>query len=489
MLFNSLSYAVFLPAVFIVFWLMPKKFRWAVLLAASYYFYISWGVKYCVWIILTTAVSYVCAMLMEKFDGQKKKKLFLVLPIVFIMGTLSVFKYFNFFSQTVGSVLRSFSLPVGDLTLNLIMPLGISFYSFQSVGYLADVYKGKTLAQKHIGKFALFISFFPHVLSGPIARANDLLPQLECDVDFDFQKASYGIRQLVWGFFKKFVVADVCAVIVDGVFNDLVGRRGFVLILAVVLYAFQIYCDFSGYSDIAIGSAKILGIDLMQNFKTPYMSRSIKEFWSRWHISLSTWFRDYVYIPLGGNRKGNVRYICNILITFLVSGLWHGAAMTFIVWGLLHGVLRVFETYVYKIPFLKKIAPKKDDGKILCVSGIVKLVLTFSIICFTWIFFRSNSLSDAGYVVSNLFSGISSPLNYLKSGLSTLPMNNEYLVRLIPSLSLLVISEALFVKKDMYTRMGEIKPVFRWLIYIVVLMMIFVLTPSNSNSDFIYFQF
>lgn len=488
MLFNSLSYAIFLPIVFALFWLTPKRFRWAVLLASSYYFYMSWGIKYCIWIALATAVSYFCARLIEKSD-DKRKKLFLVLPIIFIMGTLVVFKYFNFFSRSLTNLLSMFSLPVGEFTLNLVMPLGISFYSFQSVGYLADVYSGKTSAQKHFGKYALFVSFFPHVLSGPIGRADKLMPQFECEKKFDFDQAAYGIRQLVWGLFKKIVVSSLCAGIVDEVYNSIGNQKGFVLICATVFYAFQIYCDFSGYSDIAIGSAKLLGIDLMTNFKTPYMSQSIKEFWSRWHISLSTWFRDYIYIPLGGSRKGNFKYICNILITFLVSGLWHGAAVTFVIWGLLHGALQVIETYIYKISFLKRFAPKKDEKKILCPSGIIKLILTFCVICFTWIFFRANSLSDAGYIISHLFSGIGSPAAYFKAGISALHLNNEMIIRLAASMLALVISDILFVKNDLYYSIGKIKPVYRWIVYIIVLLMIFVLTPSNSNSNFIYFQF
>ncbi|MBQ7580721.1 MAG: MBOAT family protein [Clostridia bacterium] len=490
MLFNSLSYAIFLPIVFFLFWLSPKKIKWMVLLAASYYYYMSWGIKYCVWIILTTVVSYLCARMIEKRDDEKSKKLFMVLPIVFIIGTLVFFKYFNFLSETVTSVLRAFSLPASDFTLKLIMPLGISFYSFQSVGYIVDVYNGKTPAQKHFGKFALFISFFPHVLSGPIARANDLMPQLEFEKKFDFEQASYGVRQLVWGFYKKVVVSGLCAYVVNGVYDSLEGQKGFVLICATVFYAFQIYCDFSGYSDIAIGSAKILGIDLMTNFKTPYMSQSIKEFWGRWHISLSTWFRDYIYIPLGGNRKGNVKYIFNIIITFLVSGLWHGAAWTFIVWGLLHGVLQVIETYVYKIGFLKRFAPKKGEKKILCPSGLIKLFLTFALVCFTWIFFRANTFSDAIYIVTKMFSGIASPLSYFKLGIANLfHLNNVTKLRLFISLPVLVVTDMIFVKVDLYERIGKMRAVPRWLVYIAVLLLLLILAPSDSNSNFIYFQF
>ena len=489
MLFNAVSYAVFLPIVFALFWIMPKKYRWSVLLVASYYYYISWGLKYCVWIILTTVLSFFCARGIEKFDETKKKKFLLYLPVVFSLGTLVFFKYFNFLSTSLTSLLRLFSLPVDDFTLKLVMPLGISFYSFQTVGYLVDVYKGKITAQTHFGKYALFISFFPHVLSGPIARANDLLPQLECDKNFSFDEASYGMRQFVWGLFKKIVVSDLCAALVDKIYNGLEGRAGFVLVLATVLYAFQIYCDFSGYSDMAIGSAKLFGINLMTNFKNPYTSQSIKEFWGRWHISLSTWFRDYIYIPLGGNRVNFFRYGVNIIITFLVSGLWHGAASTFIIWGLIHGVIQVIETLIYKQkPFLK-FAPKKGEKKILCLSGIIKLLLTFAIVCFAWIFFRANSLHDAVYVITNMFKGMGNPLLYIKEGVNCLGLDNEMIIRLFPSLGLLIITDFMFLKNDLFKKIGEINPVFRWIIYIFVLLMIIVLKPSDANANFIYFQF
>ncbi len=488
-LFNSLAFAVFMPIVFFVYWLVPQKFKWAVLLISSYYYYMSWGAEYAIWIVLTTLISYFGALGIEKFSDEKKKKVCLVLPVVFTLGTLVFFKYFNFISSSVTTALRSFSLPVSDLTLNLIMPLGISFYSFQTVAYLVDVYNGKSAAQKHIGKYALFISFFPQVLSGPIARANDLMPQLEEPKKFDYEQVSYGARQMAWGFFKKMVVSSVCAGYADGVYNSIPQKTGFVLVLATVLYALQIYCDFSGYSDIAIGTARLLGINLKDNFKNPYMAQSIKEFWGRWHISLSTWFRDYVYIPLGGNRVSKFRYACNIIITFLVSGLWHGAAWTFIIWGLLHGVLQVVETFVYKTKAFSKLSPFGKEKKVFSVKGIITLVLTFSIVCFTWIFFRANSLNDALFVIKNSFVGIASPINYIKRGVSALGLSNEGVLRLVPSVATVVLTEFLSLKWDLYKKVGEIKPIFKWIIYIVVLVMIVVLTPSNANQDFIYFQF
>lgn len=488
MAFTSLTYAAFIAISFAVYWIIPQKYRWIVLLAASYYYYLSWGVQYSVWIILTTVISYFCAVAIKKYSS--KKKLFAALPIIFSLGTLVFFKYFNFFSTAVTGILKAVSLPVSDLTLNLIMPVGISFYSFQTVGYIVDVYKGKTEPERHFGKYALFISFFPQVLSGPIARANSLLPQLDKGVErFDYEKASYGIRQIAWGLFKKMVVSAVCACVVDPVFNGLSGKKGFVLVIATVTYAFQIYCDFSGYTDIAIGSAKLFGIDLMDNFKNPYTSQSIKEFWSRWHISLSTWFRDYLYFPLGGSRVNKFRASLNVIIVFLVSGLWHGAAWTFIIWGLIHGVLQVIEKLIYDIKPFRKFCPWKKEKKFLSPGGIITLILTFAIICFTWIFFRANSIGDAVYVIKHLFSGICSPAKYIISGIKALDLQNDTIIRLVISLPVLIVSDFLFVKWDLFKKIGEIKPVFRWIIYIAVLLMIFSLTPSGSNSEFIYFQF
>ncbi len=486
MLFNSLAFAVFLPVVFLLYWLVPQKFKWIVLLVSSLYYYMSWEPKYIIWIFITTVVSYFGARFIEKNEEEKKKKLFLSLSVIINLGLLVYFKYFVFISSSIVSMLKMFALPVDELTLKIIMPVGISFYTFQSVGYLVDVKKGKVQAEKNFGIFALFISFFPQVLSGPIARADSLIPQIKSEKKFDFDKASYGVRQMAWGFFKKMVVSAVCAQFVNPVFDNLKGQKGIVLVISVILYAFQIYCDFSGYSDIAIGSAGLFGIDLMTNFKTPYFAQSIKEFWSRWHISLSTWFRDYVYIPLGGNRVSKFRHALNLIITFLVSGIWHGAAWTFIIWGLLHGILQVIENYVYKIKFF---APKSKEKKIFSFRGIVTLLLTFTVVCFTWIFFRANTIGDAFYIIKNMFAGILSPASYIKPGIKFLAGDIESFVRLGVSMLILIIGDSFMLKNDVFEKLGKIKPVVKWLIYIVVLLAIFVLTPSNANNDFIYFNF
>ena len=338
MLFNSNAFYLFLPIVFAVYWLTPRRYRWGVLLVSSYYFYMSAGVQYVPLLFLTTLVSYGTALCLGRTQEKKKKNFCLGAALVFCLGILFVFKYFNFLSGTLADLLVRVSLPISPVTLNLVLPVGISFYIFQSLGYVIDVYKGKTKACAHFGKYAVFVSFFPLLLAGPIERAEHLLPQLEKEHSFDADRAIEGAKLIAWGYFKKIAIADVVVSLVDVVYNDVTAYTGIALGVATFFYAFQVYCDFSGYSDIARGVAKLLDIELMVNFKSPYFAASLKEFWSRWHISLSTWFRDYVYIPLGGSRKGEWKTRRNLLATFLVSGLWHGASWTFVIWGGLHGL-------------------------------------------------------------------------------------------------------------------------------------------------------
>jgi D-alanyl-lipoteichoic acid acyltransferase DltB (MBOAT superfamily) len=328
-----MAFAIFLPIVFIVYWALPHKCRWLLLLAASYYFYMSWNPKYVFLILFTTVISYSAARLLEIMESKKKKTWILAGTAVLCLGVLFLFKYFNFISESVTDFLSLFAIQLNPITLNLILPVGISFYTFQTLSYVIDVYKGDVQAEHHFGYYAVFISFFPQLVAGPIERTGNLLPQIKGEHKFDYDQAAYGLKLMAWGYFKKLAIADVVSVYVDAAYSSLGTCTGFDLLAAIFFFTIQIYCDFSGYSDIAIGTAKLLGIDLMTNFKSPYFSTSIKEFWSRWHISLSTWFRDYVYIPLGGNRCSKVKRDRNLLITFLTSGLWHGANWTYVVWG------------------------------------------------------------------------------------------------------------------------------------------------------------
>jgi len=333
MLFNSFEFAIFLPMVFGIYWALPHKYRWILLLLASYYFYMSWNVKYVFLILFTTGISFYAARMMERTADKVMRKQILWATALACLGVLFYFKYFNFVAQSVTDVLKLTSIQYSPLTVDVLLPVGISFYTFQTLSYVIDVYRGDVKAEQHFGHYATFISFFPQLVAGPIERTRNLLPQIVAEHVFDYNQATYGLKLMAWGFFKKLCIADVLTKYVKTVFDCPTQHHGFALLLASVFFTIQIYCDFSGYSDIAVGTAKLFGIDLMTNFRNPYLSQSVKEFWSRWHVSLSTWFRDYVYIPLGGNRVTAYRNMFNLLVTFLLSGLWHGANWTFVAWG------------------------------------------------------------------------------------------------------------------------------------------------------------
>ena len=338
MLFNSLAFAIFLPIVFFLYWALPSKYRSFFLLIVSYYFYMSWNVKYVVLILFTTVLSYGCARLLEKHPAHKK--LFLWLTVAACMSVLFFFKYYNFFDLTIVRILQKCAIPVQAHTLTLLLPVGISFYTFQTLSYVIDVYRGEVEAERNFFTYAAFISFFPQLVAGPIERTSNLLPQIKGEHTFHREDAVYGLKLMAWGFFKKLVIADNLAVYVDLVFDTPQDYPGFAMLLAAFFFTIQIYCDFSGYSDIAIGTAKLFDIRLMQNFNSPYFAASVKEFWSRWHISLSTWFRDYVYIPLGGKKK---HQLLNMAVVWALTGLWHGASWNFVLWGLYFFVILAAE--------------------------------------------------------------------------------------------------------------------------------------------------
>ena len=474
MLFNSLSYAIFLPLVFIIYWLLPNKYRWVLLLIASYYFYMSWNAKYVFLIFITTFASYLCAILIEK--NREHKKLILTITLLVCLGILFVFKYFNFFFESINYLLGN---KLHSISLNLLLPVGISFYTFQTLSYCIDVYRGNIKAEKHFGYYATFVSFFPQLVAGPIERPDNLLPQLRKEKEFDYNKAVYGLKLMAFGFFKKIVVADNLAYYVDMVYNDLSYYQGFALVLAAFFFTIQIYCDFSGYSDIAKGSAKLLNIDLMDNFKTPYFSTTIKEFWSRWHISLSSWFKDYVYIPLGGNRCSKLRHYFNLLATFLVSGLWHGANITFVIWGGIHGLLQILED-IFHI---------KKNTKTYSLSWFIRVILVFMLMSITWVFFRASNLHDALYIFRHMFDGITNLRSYIVSGLYSFGVKAPYLltmlaIYLIPPF----IIDYINVKYDALTILNNKPMAIRYLAYFVLLLMILLL-HYVGEVNFIYFQF
>ncbi len=469
MLFNSLSFAVFLPIVCLLFWLVPQRKRWIVLLLSSYYFYMSWNVKYVVLILFTTVVSYVTAILIEKAEKKKAKLILALAAVVASLSVLFVFKYFNFAFATLVRVCNMISIPLQPFTLQLMLPVGISFYTFQTLSYVLDVYYGKVAAEKHFGKYATFISFFPQLVAGPIERTDHLLTQInQKEYKFRYDNASYGLKLMAWGFFKKLVIADNLAVYVDQIFEDVHYYHGFCMVLAILFFTLQIYCDFSGYSDIAIGCARLFDVELMTNFKSPYFSNSIREFWTRWHISLSTWFRDYVYIPLGGNRVSKFRNCVNVMVTFLVSGLWHGAAFTYVIWGGIHGLLQIMERF-----FLgKKKMPK---------------LVVFLLVAFAWTFFRAQSLSDAVYVLVHMFDGIGQS-GYLSSVMDIFDLNVFGIVCLLIPIVLLFVYDYVALKVDPIVIISKQKPVIRWVIYYVFVLFV-LLFASFSAQEFVYFQF
>lgn len=479
MLFNSWQYAFFFVTVFALYWAIPYRFRWGLLFITSYYFYMSWNAKYVVLILFTTFVSYISALLIEKQPEKKKRKEILLFSLILCLAVLFVFKYLNFFFESINAVTRAFSIPFKPFTVNFILPVGISFYTFQTLSYVIDVYQGTIEPEKNFGIYATFVSFFPQLVAGPIERSGNLLHQIKEEHFFNYNQASYGVKLIALGLFKKIVVADNLSPYVDGVFGNIQSFHGFSLIIAIVFFAIQIYCDFSGYSDIARGSAKLLGIELMENFHSPNLSTSMKDYWNRWHISLSTWFKDYIYIPLGGSRCSKLRHYFNYMVTFLVSGLWHGASWMYIIWGGIHGVLQIIETEL-------KIKPDKEYGTL---KWFGKFLISFAVICFTLVFFRSQSVGDASYFLGSMFSGISHPYKYISDGIVQLGLRKiVFLFYLFVYILPLSIIDYYSLNHDIIADISAMKSPVKYMLYFFFVLII-TLFSSTNNVSFVYFQF
>jgi alginate O-acetyltransferase complex protein AlgI len=391
MLFNSLLFLVFFLIVTSSYYLLSPKLRWILLLAASCYFYMYFKPEYILIIFFTIIVDYLSGILIERAKG-KNKKVFLLASLAANIGILAFYKYFNFFAENVNALFTLFKAPQIPL-LNILLPIGLSFHTFQAMSYTIEVYRGRQKAEKHFGLYALYVLFYPQMVAGPIERPQHILPQLRRPGNFSGNLFTTGLFLMAVGFFKKVVIADRLGLYVDPVFSNPHGHSSLELLLATYFFSFQIYCDFSGYSDIAIGAALTLGIELMKNFNMPYLSKNISEFWTRWHISLSTWFRDYVYIPLGGSRVNFAATCGNLLIVFLISGLWHGANWKYLIWGMIHGCLLISYHVIKKL----KIGVKG--------LGYLKWLITFNLVCLAWIFFRANTVADAIYIFGRIFSG------------------------------------------------------------------------------------
>ena len=478
MLFNSLEFAVFLPVVFLLYWFVVQKslkVQNAFLLLASYLFYGWWDWRFLSLIIFSSAVDYTVGLHLANQENQRKRKWLLFISIFVNLGFLGFFKYYNFFVDSFIDAFSFFGKSLNAGSLNIILPVGISFYTFQTLSYTIDVYRRKLEPTRDITAFFAFVAFFPQLVAGPIERAANLLPQFRVHRKFDSHQAVDGLRQMLWGLFKKIVVADNCAAYVNHVFAYHDQSSGSELVLGVFFFAFQIYCDFSGYSDIAIGTARLFGLSLMRNFAYPYFSRDIAEFWRRWHISLSTWFRDYVYIPLGGSRGGFWAKIRNTFVIFVVSGFWHGANWTFIVWGAINAL--------YFLPLMvfnqnRKYLDTPGEHRFLPTAReMIQMSGTFILTLFAWIFFRAESLPHAFEYIQGIFS----------SSLWTVPQFVPF--RIMGFIFILLLAEWIQRDKQHALEMTRLKlpTVVRWCIYYTILF--FIVNNGGAQQQFIYFQF
>ncbi len=478
MLFNSINFAIFLPIVFALYWFVANKnlkFQNILLLAASYFFYACWDWRFLFLLIFSTLLDFCTGIKMSEAQNQGIKRFWFWISISINLGFLGIFKYYNFFALSFAEAFSSFGLHVDPWTLKVILPVGISFYTFHGLSYVIDIYNNRIKAEKNFIDYSVFVSFFPLLVAGPIERATHLLPQIKTKRYFDYVKAVDGLRQILWGLFKKIVIADQCAEYANLIFNNSGAYSGSTLVVGALLFTFQIYGDFSGYSDIAIGTARLFGIDLLRNFAFPYFSRDIAEFWRRWHISLSSWFRDYLYIPLGGSKGGTWMKVRNTLIIFLVSGFWHGANWTFIIWGLLNALYImpsiILNTNRNNIDIVAK------DKYLPTVKEFFSILLTFGLTVFTWIFFRAQNLDHALIYISKIFT----------NSFFTLPAVAPKMLLL---LIVLFLSIEWFGRQQQYAieKVEIIMPrAVRWFFYFGIILLLFIF--QGKEQAFIYFQF
>ena len=481
MLFNSLNFSIFLPIVFLIYWLGTKrnlKFQNILLLISSYFFYSCWDWRFLFLLIFSTLLDYYTGIKMSESKNQKVKKNWFWISVSINLGFLGIFKYYNFFAESFASAFNEIGLNVTPWSLKVVLPVGISFYTFHGLSYVIDIYKNRIKAERNFIDYAVFVSFFPLLVAGPIERANHLLPQIQKERTFDYTKAVDGLRQILWGLFKKIVISDYCAIYVNQTFDNYDAHNGSTLILGAILFAFQIYGDFSGYSDIALGTARLFGIDLLRNFAFPYFSRDIAEFWRRWHISLTTWFRDYVYIPLGGSKEGKWSSIRNTIIIFLVSGFWHGANWTFLAWGVFHALL--FLPLLILNKNRENTNTVAENNIFPTLKELWKMCLTFSLVCFGWIFFRSENIFIAFDYIWHIF----------KNGIFVIPnlLNRDYYLPLFFSLFILLTTEWIQRKKKHGLEIDKINShALKFSIYIFLISIIFWF--GGKSETFIYFQF
>ncbi len=487
MLFNSFEFLIFFPIVTILFFVLPHRFRWFHLLAASCIFYMYFIPVYILILFGTIVIDYFAGIYLEDTLDPAKKKFYLLWSLVANIGVLAVFKYYNFFLDNINEAsLSLFDKATALRYLGIALPIGLSFHTFQAMSYTFEVYYGRQKAERHFGIYALYVMFYPQLVAGPIERPQNILHQFHEKKFFDYERFASGMGLMAWGLFKKVVVADNLAGLVNLAYSNPEDKSGLVLLLASYFFAIQIYCDFSGYSDIAIGAARVMGYDLMENFRNPYISRSIREFWSRWHISLSTWFRDYLYIPLGGNRVGKSRWMFNLFIVFLVSGIWHGANWTYIIWGALHGAYLMFA--IVKDDYLEK----NNSGKILRNNWLVKIwdvFITFHLVTFAWIFFRAENVNDAFIIIRKIFTPEITP-GFFRETINFFALDPKYFGRIIFIIGIII---AFMIADPVIDQIAKRKkeiqhPLLRIGLYATLVACI-VLLGFFGEVSFIYFQF
>ena len=477
MFFNSLSFAVFLPIVFVLYWFVfnkTKSTQNALLIVASYYFYSCWDWRFLFLLVFSTFLDYYTGIRIEKAKTETARKFWFWFSISVNLGFLGVFKYYNFFAASFSELVNGFGLQTSPLLLKVILPVGISFYTFHGLSYVIDIYLKRIKAEYNFVDYSLFVSYFPLLVAGPIERATHLLPQVKVKRTFDFEKAKEGVYQIIWGLFKKVVIADTCATYANAIFDHYESMNSLSLILGAFYFAFQIYGDFSGYSDMALGMSKLFGLDLLRNFNYPYFSRDIAEFWRRWHISLSSWFRDYVYIPLGGSRGSKFKQVRNVFVIFLLSGFWHGANWTFIAWGFINAL--------YFLPLLIRDTNRSNIETVelqvdfSSLKVLISMLSTFALTCLAWVFFRAKSIGDAFDYIGRIFSNRKFVPQYLE--------NERYSYEI-----LFLILIFILVEWNARTKIEPISGSYSWLKVTLCIAAIVALGTYSDYKEFIYFQF
>ena len=497
MLFNSLHFLIFFPVVCLVYFAIPKKVKWVWLLGASYYFYMCWNPKYALLMFTSTFITWLSGYFIDKFnrvENPSKSKLLknITVGVSFVsnLAILFFFKYFDFAVENLNRILASVNIQAVNPSFDVVLPVGISFYTFQALSYTMDVYRKDIPCEKNLFRYMLFVSFFPQLVAGPIERSKNLIHQLKENHSFNWQKVKSGIFLMLWGFFQKLVIADRAAIAVNAVYNNHSAFGGTEIAVATVLFALQIYCDFSSYTDIARGAARIMGIELMENFKQPYFARSIAQFWRKWHISLSGWFRDYLYIPLGGNRKGTLRKYINIMIVFFASGLWHGASWNFVIWGILHGGYQIIGAITE--PARNKLCSALSINKNDTLHKAFQVMFTFMLVCFGWIFFRANNMTDALIMVKKIFTDFSL-WTFTDGGIFNMGLDWFNILALFVSVIVLfginlarhkgISPSAIIIRTNGIIRIALS------LVILFTILIFGIYGPGYSESQFIYFQF